>query len=373
MVCISKKCGAELPDDAVYCLKCGRKQIREKTLKARGNGTGSVFKRGDTWTAQVTRGWKKDKEGKRHRVYRTKGGFRTKKEALEYLDTLRTQPGGSKIITLAGLYEGWSTSAMLKLSDSKQCAYRIAHNRIEDIASIDISLLTINDLQNCIDRNTTSYYTGKDVKQLLSHLYSRAVAQGNVLTNLSTFIVLPDLNETETVPFSQDEQRLLWEDFSRGNDFPGYLLLMIYTGMMPGELLKATKDMINWEEQTIVGCGLKTKKRKETPIICPDVILPVLARLCEADSQKLCALRRDDFYDQFNAYRDLMGLRVSLRPYSCRHSSATSLDAAGISPTIIQEIMRHTRFSTTERYIHKDMKTMLAEINAKIKNPMTGA
>ncbi len=56
MNCINKKCGIELPEDAVFCLKCGRKQIREARPKLRGNGEGKVFKRGETWTAEVVIG-----------------------------------------------------------------------------------------------------------------------------------------------------------------------------------------------------------------------------------------------------------------------------------------------------------------------------
>jgi len=368
--CINKKCGVELPDKAVYCLKCGRKQIREQHQKLRGNGQGSAYKRGETWTAEITLGYKKDKDGQRARIRRRKGGFRTKKDALDYIATLKREPG-KKAPTLSNLYDAWSSSAMLKLSKSKQCAYRIASKKFEDIAYIDISALTIEDLQTCVDEHTESYYTAKDVKQLLSHLYERAVAQGNVRTNLAKFIELPELEEKETVPFSKNDQVRLWKDLSSGSLFPGYLLLMIHTGMMPGELLKAKKNMIDWDTQQIIGCGLKTKKRKETPILFPDIIVPVLIQLSDAVKDKLWPYKRDDFYAVFNDYIKLMGLNPELRPYSCRHSAATSLDEAGISPTIIQEIMRHTRFSTTERYIHKDMSELLKEINRKIKNPIS--
>jgi len=128
MNCINKKCGAELPDDAIYCLYCGRKQIHEPKQKLRGNGEGTVFKRGDTWTAEVVIGWKKDKDGVRHRVRRTKGGFRTKKEALEYVPALKKTPS-KKAVTLSALYDGWSESAMLKLSKSKQTSYKIAFEK----------------------------------------------------------------------------------------------------------------------------------------------------------------------------------------------------------------------------------------------------
>ena len=368
MNCINKKCGVELPDDAVYCLKCGRKQIREKHTKVRSNGEGTVYKRGDTWSAQITLGYKKDKDGKRRRIYKTKGGFATKKEALEAIPQMKRSPG-KKTVTLFTLYDGWSSSAMLKLGKSKQCSYKIASKRIEDIAYIDISALTIADLQECVDGNTESYYTAKDVKQLLSHLYDRAVAQGNIQTNLARYIELPELEEVETTPFTANEQKTLWEAYNAGNKFTGYLLLMIYTGMMPGELLHAKKSMIDWEAHKITGCGLKTKKRKDTPILVPNIILPVLEDLCEGEKDKLLPYRREDFYDEFKKTIELLGLNPELRPYSCRHTTATALDEADLPPTIIKEIMRHTKFSTTERYIHKDTSVMLDAVNEKLKKP----
>ena len=372
MKCINKKCGAELPDDAVYCLYCGRKQIREPHPKARGNGQGTVYKRGETWTAETTLGWRTGPDGKRLRITRKKGGFKNKKDGIAWLEELHSglHPEGRRV-TLSTLYDSWSTSAMLQLSKSKQGCFKAAWKRLNSIAYIDVGQLTIDDLQRCVDAVGDSYYSAKDIKSLLSRLFDRAVAQGDARANLAAFIVLPKLVETETEIFTQEEQARLWEDFSHGNDFPGYLLLMIYTGMMPGELLKLKKDMIDWEAQQIIGCGLKTKKRKETPIVLPDVILPVLDRLCSGKATHVCPMHEDDFYYTFNAYIGLMDFTTNLRPYSCRHSAATALDAAGVKPAVIQEVMRHSRFSTTERYIHRDTSAELAEVNAKIKVPPT--
>ena len=46
--------------------------------------------------------------------------------------------------------------------------------------------------------------------------------------------------------------------------------------MMPGELMQAEKNMTHWDTQEIIGCGLKAKKRKETPIVIADIVVPVL-------------------------------------------------------------------------------------------------
>ena len=68
-----------------------------------------------------------------------------------------------------------------------------------------------------------------------------------VTINLSDFLTLPDLDAKERQAFHADEIRMLWDDYTAGNSFTGYILLMIYTGMMPAELLAARKTQINWE------------------------------------------------------------------------------------------------------------------------------
>ena len=49
------KCKKEAVQDAPFCPWCGKKLITTKKtrVKSRGNGTGTAFKRGSTWTAQV--------------------------------------------------------------------------------------------------------------------------------------------------------------------------------------------------------------------------------------------------------------------------------------------------------------------------------
>lgn len=88
MIC--KKCKKDVPDGR-YCIACGADQSASKKTRprTRPNGTGTAYKRGSTWTAQVTVGIKRDPDtGRVQQVRRTKGGFKTKREALEFCQQL---------------------------------------------------------------------------------------------------------------------------------------------------------------------------------------------------------------------------------------------------------------------------------------------
>ena len=152
---------------------------------------------------------------------------------------------------------------MLELSQSKQGAYKIAWARLKQIADIEIAELTIADLQAVIDREASTHYTARDVKNLLSHLYKRACAQGDVPSNLAQYIIVPKLEEKERQPFNREEINNIWAAYASGDMYACYVLVMIYSGMMPGELLKLEKGMIHWDDREIVGCGIKNQRAQD--------------------------------------------------------------------------------------------------------------
>ena len=140
--------------------------------------------------------------------------------------------------------------------------------------------------------------------------------------------------------------------------------------MMPGELLKLKKDMIDFEKNEIVRGGIKTKKRKETPMVFPDFVAPVLHELCEESKSRvgnICCINKDNFYKRYYECLELAGVQ-KLPPYSCRHTTATALAMKNIDPFTIQDIMRHARYSTTEKYIHISIDPMLEAVSKLPKN-----
>lgn len=353
MIC--RKCHQEAVD-APFCCLCGAKQeVTPRTPKRRGNGQGTAYKRGRTWTAQVTLYCYTVKDGdktKRIQKYKTKGGFTTKRDALAYLPTLansneRTPP---KLIELWAQYE---ENSLPKLSDSKQSAYKSARKRLDGIMGRRIDKLTTGELQAVVNDNAKSYYTARDMKVVLSHLFQMAMADQFVPANLSEHIVLPELEEKEAIPFSPDEVDKMWSAFADGETFVGYMLLMIYSGMMPGELFACKKNMIDFDRCEIWGCGKKTKKRKkEVPIVFAECVRPVLVELCEStDGDMLWPKIKNYWYDEYHKVTKRIGVR-DLDPYSCRHTTGTEAAKQNLNASTIQKIMRHSKISTSQRYIH---------------------
>lgn len=359
-----RKCKKEIPEGSAFCNLCGTKQeTPARTPRKRANGQGSIFKRGKGYAACITKYRKGIRETK------AKEGFKTRSDAQAWLDEQRISKkkrGG----TIRANYTVWKENSMPKLSKSKQTAYGIAWRRIEPLADDDIAEVTIEELQGLIEGLT--YYPAKDVKNLLSHIYKRACAQGQAPSNLSVYIELPPLIEVEGESYTREELTAMWDAFGKGVDFVGYMLLMCYSGMMPGELFKCGKEMIRLDSQTIVGSGLKTGERKNKPIVYPKFIVPVIKRLIEiSPSDKLMPLWENKFYDTYKEVSEKIGVRV-LPPYSCRHTTATALALGDeVNPIVIAKVMRQRKVKTTQRYVHVDEREMINAVETMGENPLS--
>lgn len=342
---------------------CGKKQsATERKGRKRANGEGTVFRDATgRWRAQIVVGYKLI-NGRSQSVKRTKAGFETKRAAIEYLEQLRGQPA-KQAPTIQKLWEEYKSAGYTKLSASRQEKYRIAWPKLEPLHQARIDLLTTADLQKTVSDRATTFYPARDMRDLLSLLYQIAIANQYVPTNLADYIILPELNAKDQEAFTQDEVLKLWAHYSAGQWWTGYILLMCYTGMMPGELMAAKKEQVDLQSRTITGAGKKTKTRKKKPIVLADEIIPVLQSLMDhTQGEKLIRINKDRFYDRYYEILAAAGVR-KLPPYSCRHTAATMLSDANIRPALVQSIMRHASYTTTQRYVHENVSSALDAVN----------
>ena len=192
MICT--KCKQETVAGAVFCPWCGKKLTATKKtrVKSRGNGTGTAFKRGSTWTAQVVydRVYVADDKPLK-KLTRSKGGFKTRDEALRYCPILKNGPQKQKEApTLLHYWEVYKDTHYKSIGKSKQQAYRTAWKKLQHLGVTRIDQLTITDLQNAVDERCSTYYPAKDCRTLLTHLFEMAAAEGYVRPDLPSYILL---------------------------------------------------------------------------------------------------------------------------------------------------------------------------------------
>ena len=345
--------------------------------KSRGNGTGCAYY--DPihryWVAQIVDGYRNlppydpaNPENKKQRIpiKKTKSGFKRREDALAYCQTLKS--GQQKPVLAPALSVYWETyknGPYEALSASKQQAYRTAWGKLEKIKDVHIDQLTVSVLQDIVAEKCPSYYTARDVRTLLVNLFKIAAAEGYVRQEIPTFIQLPALEETEQTPFSEVEQKALWKQYEKPDIRAAVPLLMIYTGMMPGEAMKLRADQIDIPGRRIHGAGMKTKVRKQTDIVLADTIVPLVQDLIDHAQPSGYIWKRDEkiWYENYHAVLKEAGCR-DLPPYSCRHTTATALAVTkNIAPQTVKKVMRWSTARMLDRYAHPDQNDALAAVN----------
>ena len=361
-----RKCGKDIAEGSLYCNWCGVAQSDPKHKpKARGNGQGSVYRSpAGTYVAEDTLGWYM-RDGVRKRKRARKYGFKTKKEAVAYIEALRSCPDAPKVVSVSELYERLKPD-LAGLSKSKQTAYRIAWNKIKDeVEWRTIDSFAVPELQELVDSSAPSYYTRRDIKSLISKLYGIAIRDDLADKNRAQYIKLPKLITSERSIFEEDEIGKLWADFTEtGDKVTAGMLLMLYVGIRPGELLTIKKENVHLKEHYMTG-GIKTERGRRRKLIIPEKAEPVVRLLLESEREGLLCWykNKNDFYDEWTAKRAALGLREELTPYCCRHTYITRLTALGVSPAMLQELAGHEDYDTTLDYTHLSVAERLDAVN----------
>ena len=357
MKCI--KCDKEITDGSMYCSFCGRKQIKEsnKGKKVRGNGTGSVYRLPNgKYRAAVVLGYVDGLP-----VRKTKSDFTSKKAALEYIPTLRNAHSDCKDIKFSEVFEQWKASHYLNIGKSKQISYNTAYKRLAPLHFRKMSEIRFDDMQKLVDACPGAYYPKQDMKVLLNKVFGYALINEYCKVNYAEHIKLPPLEKSKKDAFTEDEINNFWKAYENGDEFSGYILVMIYTGMRYGEISTILKENIHLDERYMIG-GIKTEAGKNRQILIAEKIVPIMEKLYSKSKKLLVEMSEEEFYLRFKDSIKIASVRP-LTPHCCRHTFATLMAKNNVHSSIIKEAAGHANYSTTLGYTHIPLETKLEAVN----------
>ena len=359
MKCV--RCHRDIPEESVYCMFCGKPlSYRKRQRKKNANGEGGAYSRGGTWTAKWTSSpCSVNEDGGLIMHRKTKGGFKTRKEAENYARDMVIRGTEERICpTVREYWDIIERKDLPTISKGKQTDYRKAWSRLSDIHDIRVDKLYLSDLQRIIDREGKTHATARLMKNLLQKVFNLATGDGFVNKDMPSLIKIPAENKKPREAFTEQEINQLWEAYEHGIENIDMILLMIYTGMMPGEIISLRPG--NVKDGVISGVGMKTEVRKQSPIVLSDKISSVMDK---AVLRAKNTLREYVFPETMNKlYRayyialEQAGVR-KLPPYSCRHTTATVLAVKrDVDPVSVKKVMRWASTNMIDNYAHPDIE-----------------
>lgn len=239
------------------------------------NGYGTIMKlngkRRNPYRVRKTAGWEiNEKTGKAKQKFINIGYYATRAEALKALNEYNNNPYDINIakLTFANVYEQWSTRKFENISQSNINGYRASYKRCNMLENMKFSELKLLYLQQTID-TCKSYSTKKKLKTLFNQLFDYAV-QNEIIGKDKHIVEYLDIGTGEQsnkhYRFTDEEINILWQN-ANNNDYVQLILMLIYTGVRPGELFNLTTENINIEEKSFkILKGKTTNATRKVPI-----------------------------------------------------------------------------------------------------------
>lgn len=386
MNCI--KCGAVLPDVAVYCCLCGRKQIvQPRRKRVHANGQGSVFKLPNgKWRAEKTLGYRIEPPpegsppgtpGKKRRTTVSKSTFRTRSEALAALPFLTEKAksnskelGGSltaqkgEQITLKELYDQWYPTHM-KGKSTMNC-YAAGFKLFAPLWDVPMADIDIDDLQDCLDDNNLGRRTRENAKTALGLVYKYGIPRNCVPKdrNLAPYLRINAMGSVSHRGLNPTELEAIRQLAISGSRDAQMVYCNCYLGFRPTGFIQLRIDDYNAVEQAFVG-GIKTEAGiMRTVTVSPKIQRYVYAAIagrtsgyvfCDDAGNKL-SIRR--YRSLFYGVLEDAGLdnpvdeqgRHRITPHSCRHTFATLMKHVVAPDKDKLELIGHTSTSQLRDY-----------------------
>lgn len=355
-----RKCSRDMPSDALFCPYCGSSLAAKKNTHRRGNGQGTAYKRGRTWTARVVVGWKQTDGMKVTPIWRTKGGFEKRKDALAYCSELLNAPKAVKRMTMQQIYDAWLPIHETKVGKSTMDCYKAAWKYFSPIRHMPFSDIDLDDLQECVDDCPHGKRTKENMKALAGLLMKYALPRHYTDMNYAEFIHTgTDAKGTHPAFTLEQIERINGQIGI--TPYAEYVYVLIYTGFRPSELFDLTPESL---VNNVLYGGAKTKAGKGRAVPVSPKIAVIIDEFSAKNTRWLFP-RSDGTQMTTNYFRDLFYAVLAAAgiqpiptpespayyvPYSCRHTFANLLKSANGSDKDKAGLIGHEDYATTKRH-----------------------
>lgn len=218
------------------------------------NGFGNVSKlsgkRRNPWRARKTVGWAVDeKTQKTKQIFVTIGYYESRQKALQALSEYNTNPYdlNADKITFSEVYKQWSDRKFEEISHSNICGYKAAYKLCESLYNTRFADIKLIHLQTVVDHAGKNYPTLKKLKIMFNQLFDYAVMHEIISKDKHIVEYLnigKEVKSTKHYRFTDEEVESLWR-WSDNNEYVQVILMMIYSGVRPGELFNVKCKMVD--------------------------------------------------------------------------------------------------------------------------------
>lgn len=357
----------------------------------RENGKGTVYKlsgnRRKPYVAAKTIKCIMDKETckykqKRHII----GYYATEDEAYAalYSFDMSTINEMSKL-TFKEVFDYWSERKFQEISQSNISGYLASYKLCDSIKHMKFADIRLPHLQAVVDNSGKNYPTLKKLKILFNQLYSYAELHD---------IISKDKNKVEHLNigtptksdkhyrFTDDEINTLWR-WSENNEYVQLILMLIYSGVRPGELFNVRRERVNLKEKSFyIDKGKNNNAIRKVPI--HEKVYPFFEQWYNKGTEYLVTqlngkkFRFDTNHGQYTdsywtpllkdmgilQYTNDKGTTKEHTPDDTRHTFTTMWQEKHLDEAMRRKIQGHSGKGIGEQvYTHFEFERLRAELN----------